>query len=164
VRDSKKRKFYLSENFLKDIKEYSLTEEEVIEFGNKVLDDKWFKKYIPPRMGTPWLRRFHRIQEIDYRFAKKGKVARGTLCYDRRYDVYYAYLELPPWALHKYVILHEIAHALQTENPTHGRQYARIVLGLVRHFLGKDMMIKLRNSFKENGIKYCKKKKLTRTL
>jgi putative metallohydrolase (TIGR04338 family) len=54
-----------------------------------------------------------------------------------------------PW-----VVLHELAHAGSPEDPGHGREFARVFLGLVRRFLGPEAGTVLLAAYRQEGVKY----------
>jgi hypothetical protein len=66
-------------------------------------------------------------------------------------------LALPRWAWTPMVILHEIAHCLtMTEQEWHGWKFCATHLGLVRHFMGKECYLRLRESYREHRVRYKK--------
>lgn len=76
---------------------------------------------------------------------------------------------LARWGHVKWVVLHELAHAITDRHhryerlPGHGREFARIYLALVRRWMGVAEYEKLRASFKMYKVKYSLKKKRAKT-
>ena len=58
----------------------------------------------------------------------------------------------------KQLILHEIAHHVQTEDPNHGRQFVRVHLALVRRWMGADVHWLLKEAYKNKRVKYCSRR------
>jgi len=74
-------------------------------------------------------------------------------------------ISLSKWARQKYVVLHELAHAVDySENGSpdymwhqgHGWQWCAIYLNLVGMALGADAKKALRQAFKDNNVKYLR--------
>lgn len=63
-------------------------------------------------------------------------------------------INLPRWARHEGVILHEIAHVVTIVRPAHGWAFAHNFLLLVKHFMGDDEWRKLRAAFKEKRVRF----------
>lgn len=63
-------------------------------------------------------------------------------------------IAMPRWSRSKLIVLHEIAHCITYERPSHGRQFARNYLELVLKFLGKSVYKELMASFKKHGVKF----------
>ncbi len=66
-------------------------------------------------------------------------------------------IQLPRWARHDLVILHELAHVLTWgEGASHGWQVAECFLFLVREMCGVDAAAKLEAAFKARKVRYRK--------
>ena len=63
-------------------------------------------------------------------------------------------MNLPPWARRESIVLHELAHAVQTEEQIHGRQFARIYLALVKEYMGKEAGQALGKGFQAEKVKW----------
>ena len=69
-------------------------------------------------------------------------------------------IKLPLWARSERVILHELAHVIQTERPGHGRQFCRIFLDIVRRWHSdRDAWRTLRASFRAHRVRYTRRRK-----
>ena len=63
-------------------------------------------------------------------------------------------LTLPRWARTEAVILHELAHASQPwPSSSHGREFCRAYLRLVKELLGKEHHAVYRSEFRKHGVK-----------
>jgi len=60
-----------------------------------------------------------------------------------------------------WVCLHELAHLLVKENPGHGRKFASVYLTLVTEVCGRIWGDRLREAFREHGVKYQAKRELS---
>lgn len=69
------------------------------------------------------------------------------------------YITLPGWARTEDVVLHELAHILCPGWEQHGRLFARTYLELVKLFMGKDQHDRLRDSFREHGVRFTPRRK-----
>lgn len=75
-------------------------------------------------------------------------------------------ITLPRWARRRLWVLHEAAHvvthriAMRRQKPIqgHGREFARLYIKLVRHFIGRTEASLLKQSFKENRVRYTNTK------
>jgi putative metallohydrolase (TIGR04338 family) len=68
-------------------------------------------------------------------------------------------INLPKWARQDSVILHELAHTLVNFDyhnpvPSHGKEFAKMYLILVKRFMGKEAHDTLRDSFKKHNVHY----------
>ena len=67
---------------------------------------------------------------------------------------------LPPWARHEAVILHEIAHVVTdvlhhgTPVASHGPEFAGVLLGLVREFMGEGHAAALVDGFRAHRVQW----------
>jgi putative metallohydrolase (TIGR04338 family) len=69
-----------------------------------------------------------------------------------------AVIQLPLWSRQRAVILHEMAHCLNDDQRRayawHGPEFAGLFLGLVHHVLGAEAAAQLRESFRDNKVRY----------
>lgn len=72
-------------------------------------------------------------------------------------------ITLPKWARTKDVILHELAHAICPNWEQHGRLFARTFLELVKLYMGKPEHDRLRDAFREAGVRFTPRRKATFT-
>ena len=63
-------------------------------------------------------------------------------------------IRLPRWAWNKVIILHEVAHVMVGEKHRHGREFARAMLMIVRHFLGVPYFKEMRLAYRSHGVKF----------
>lgn len=145
-RDSKRSAVYASEwNSLeqhptnKRIRDIA----DVIVFVNKITQSKWYKNYKIKGKEHPWYYRKTkpRIDVGDGRGRRRAHGGGTTI-------------KLPRWTRRTYVILHELAHTMQFEQPWHGRQFAAIYLDLVKRWMGQDAWEKLRDEFRKHKVRY----------
>jgi putative metallohydrolase (TIGR04338 family) len=67
-------------------------------------------------------------------------------------------LVLPPWAWRQDVVLHELAHiahqlsAFRGRGASHGREYAAVLLALIRFAMGDDTAERLGRQFERRGV------------
>lgn len=74
-------------------------------------------------------------------------------------------LNLPKWARCKYVVLHELAHALTDEHDGawHDWRFAECYLYLVRVFMGRGYEDSLKREFKSRKVRHRPKRQSTMT-
>ena len=114
-RDSQRRKVYRAETRANPdyfrARDWN-THDEVVEFVEKVWRSRWYKK----RFGN---RRF--------RVSRQRRGCRGN---GNRWEI-----KIPPERRHRWLVLHEMAHALQPRGTApHGKEFARLLLDFVsRH-------------------------------
>ena len=90
-----------------------------------------------------------------------GMGRRSACCECRNYGYV---IKLPIWARSRWVICHELAHALNAEMhgrnsiSSHGWEFARIFMFLVQRGISKEESKKLQASFKKNRVKFTKPK------
>lgn len=168
VRDSQRSKLYAAERAA--WKRYGATDNfgstyEVQEWVNMITRSRFWKSYVVPHFQdadhpdtlpslTGWQRwtlasRYRMIQVRDGR-------ARRSACGSRL-----GYIKMPRWSRTKWIVLHEIAHVVQTEWPAHGRQFARIYLDLVRRFIAPEAAQELKRAYIEKHVRSSKKRVAT---
>jgi putative metallohydrolase (TIGR04338 family) len=112
-----------------------MTIQETIAYVNRVQNSRWF------------INRFGR-KTIRVRDGRGTTIARS----------YGGEINIPRWARHPMVILHEMAHEANPYRPAHGREYAKVFLALVTRFVGKEAGAELRELFRENRVKFVTSK------
>lgn len=159
VRDSQRSKVYKAENSLKDRDtEFPKLYERFDDMGNlrnyikQVVNSKWWQKYKAPDMGekNDIPMRNPRFDELTIRDGRGNRRATAVRLASE--------ITFPIWARYRLVILHELAHILQSQKPGHGRQFCRVFIDLVRRFAGKAEADALKQAFKDHKVKYTKKK------
>lgn len=103
-------------------------------YANKVMSSSWTKKNFP-RASRP----------LTVNTNKKYGCAYGNYWSTK--------ITLPPWAWKNWVILHEIAHVLDNEGAAHGPFFCVVYLKLVKHFMGKEAFLALKQAFRANRVK-----------
>ena len=145
-RDTQRSKVYRAESAA-DIsgKRYE-TIPEIEAYLNRVFLHEWFKRHHPRARG---------FVVKDGR--GRSKACGGALGWRS------VKMSLPKWSRCEGVILHELAHGL-TEiewgrgTAWHGWEFCKTFLELVKHYQGKEAGERLRLSFKEHRVRYCKPK------
>ena len=149
ARDSQRSKLYKSENCFRINPEPTLSLVDCQRLADRVV--AWSQEYTPPIKGGPHYPyhcgRPDRVTVRDGRGRRSANANATTLT-----------IKLPRWARQRWVVLHEMAHILQTEDPAHGRQFAAIFLDLVRHFMGREAEQMLRLSYRSHRVKWCAKR------
>lgn len=70
------------------------------------------------------------------------------------YSPLFCEISLPRWARRPSVILHELAHAIPTDEPWHGVTFCSVYLMLVREVMGPDYAEILETEFIKNKVKF----------
>jgi len=176
MRDSKRSKVYAAERAAFRGNEKATTEFKSVRsaqsFVNRVIGSKWWKEYDAPRFaeGGSSYRNDLREHSITVK-SQANRYRTSTAGYDYEkpfggfsdpdeyigFTVKVAVINLAPgWGFQKWVILHELAHHLNPELPSHGRLFCRVYLDLVGHWLGTAAKKRLREEFTKRGVKYSK--------
>jgi len=82
---------------------------------------------------------------------------RGAACVPNGSSI----IRLPRWAWRSDVILHELAHVLTPKDAGHGREYAACYLKLVAMFLGPSAEKNLREGYRREKVRWCKRRKVS---
>lgn len=113
------------------------------EYVKKITASKWFAKHYPY---------YHNIG-IEVKDGRCCRFARGSTR---------GYIIMPRWSRFQLVILHEIAHVVtHCSVAFHGREFAKVFLNLVKHFMGTAAYVELKASFKKHRVKYSAPRKTT---
>ena len=88
--------------------------------------------------------------EIVYNGHRAGAVAVGSWR-----------IEFGKHGLTKRTALHEAAHVIAGARARHGRDWARVFLDLMRHFMGPEAAAKLREQFVERNVKHRAKRTIS---
>ncbi len=136
---------YRAESFVKDPAFERLeTIDEIQAWVNSLTQTRWWRTYKLPSAKKS----SHRVGGISYesievRDGRSRRSAAGA----------FGVIKMPKWSRTKLIILHEVAHAITTEPPGHGRQFARIYLDLVTRFLGVDAGRQLKVAYVAGGVR-----------
>jgi len=115
--------------------------EELRTYARNVLRSEWLNRNYP----VPYWN-----IRIEYHPQRHGAVTRNGHV-----------LGFGPRALGKQIVLHEIAHLLERSGAWHGREWARVYVEIVQHFLGVERANKLRAEFRAGKVKYTKPRQYT---
>ncbi len=103
------------------------------------------RKYVKKICKSAWYRRrFVRYPLIEVGDGRRRRKAGGG----------WGEINMPRWSRFKLVILHEMAHAVHTYQPWHGREFCKIYLAMVKKWIGKEAYAGLKLAFDEHGVKY----------
>jgi putative metallohydrolase (TIGR04338 family) len=144
LRDSQRGKVYKAERILNShpkAMERFETIPEVDVFVKKVLGSSYTRKH------------FARLNSLTI---SDGRGRRNASAYG------YREISLPRWARTRWTILHELAHIYASYKykrvdiaiAAHGREFCKIYLQLVQHFISKEAADILKKSFREHRVKY----------
>lgn len=134
ARDSQRSRLYKAEKVLHTPPQFE-TVQQCQDFVNEVMASRW--------AAARWKNRIEVRPGYGHRSATADPVSQ--------------IIQLPVWARHHAVILHEMAHCLNTGSRTyawHGPEFAGLFLSLVHHVMGAESASKLRESFKANRVRY----------
>jgi len=154
-RDSQRSKLYRAEDFLMGKGQSWETTAEIQAYVDHLVSLAWFQRRWPLAAIAVNDGRGRRSACGSTRRALSGK--------------YYGYIKLPRWARTQSVVLHEIAHccasieARRNREPiaSHGWQFARTLLELVRHEMGNEHWETLRASFREHRVRHKQPRRLS---
>ena len=146
-RDSQRSKVYRAEGAANVEGQRIETIPEVKAYLKRIFSHEWFKRH------HPHARRF---------IVKDGR-GRSKACGGAT-GWHSVRMSLPLWSRCEGVILHELAHGLTTlkwgrGTAWHGWEFCKTFLELVKHYQGKEAGERLRLSFKEYRVRYCKPKR-----
>ena len=138
IRDSQRSKVYCAENVIS---------------GKRFDDIKELREYVKRICNSSFWKKLNGYPSV---LVQDGRRRRKACAYDR-YSI-----SMPVWARSEAVTLHELAHTLVNFNKKpvadHGREFVKMFLKLVHHYMGKEEYILLRDSFKEHNVKYSTRK------
>lgn len=109
----------------------------------EILTDQWFR------------RRWPDVRHIEL---ESGK-ANAYGAYD--YTISTARIQLPRWAQHRMIVLHELAHVCTWTKEgwmsvaDHGPEWACTYLDLIARYLGHRAYRRLESSFETNDVRFC---------
>jgi len=118
--------------------------------NGKVLQSSWWRTYEIKGTGQHSQNRkrvahpISRVTKMRISDGRGTRIARGGG----------SWMNMPKWARSKWVILHEIAHNIQFEDPGHGWQFAAIYLDMVGRFIGSEAKAKLKAAFKKHKVRF----------
>lgn len=141
MRDSQMTKLYKAENEaypLDSLKK--LSNKECTDFVNKIKSSGYYNTQ-------------EGFKLVRVTFPKGDNLCAMWDPYDNR-------LTLPPWAKCKFVILHELSHALcdsiYTDIADHGKEFCTVFLNMVHCYMSKAKAEVLEEVFTKRGVKYAR--------
>lgn len=140
-RDGRKQKLYDAENNIRH-------QFKIPTFGSIEEIDAYIRSLI----NDPWIRkRWKEVRDEDFLVTLVHKSSGAAEA--RRMDLK---IWLPKWAWNTLTVLHEFTHLLVPSGfgPGHGRYFARSLLELVGHVLGKEVREALRREYVKFGVQY----------
>jgi len=138
-RDTQQQRLYDAEKFLRTEGRQFQSIDEIQTYIDRLVAEAW------------WGRRYRRVK-INIKMGRAGSAARAYNYGNR--------ISMPQWAWHESIVLHEVAHLIVNQVygvdgvAGHGREFARILVGLVDHKMGKANGKALRESFRKHKVKF----------
>lgn len=158
IRDSQRSKLYKAEGQVKNLKarERLETVPEMQTWVDQIVGSQWWLNYRVPAVD-PTIRQYVGIQDYGPPQHRTIRVddGRGRRC---AHGYSHGVIALPRWCRTRMMVLHEVAHTIQMEEPAHGRHYARIYLDLFRRWLGKAAYLELKAAFKAGRVRFSKRR------
>lgn len=146
-RDTQRQKVYDAENKVTVGTKFETLEECEV-FLAKVCQSKYLvKKY-------GWMGR-NKLTEKSERRIPLPRLIRGRAG-TRAWASSLNTITLPEWCWNERIILHELAHLLNSSVRMHDWKFCEIYLDLVRHIMGKETHDALKASFKTGRVKFTK--------
>jgi len=137
TRDNQRQKVYRAER------------ESLHNKGEKFKDLKEVNTYINHILSSHYWKKLNGSWHIEVR---DGRGRKAACAFDRET------IALPKWARQDVVIIHELAHTVVNFNSrkvaSHGREFAKTFLGLVKRFMGRESYLLLKESYKKNHVHY----------
>lgn len=138
VRDSQRQKVYDAQEPIYSIGIQFTSIEQMQAYTDKLTGSAWWKRRYPGRRIV-----------IEPQRNNCSAMARGN-----------GYvISMPKWAWNEAILLHEIAHHATTrafgrQAAAHGREFAKVMLELVRHKMGDEVWRTLKDSFVKHKVKH----------
>jgi len=154
-RDSQRSKVYRAEDTVTvpEALERLETVEEMQAWVDKIVRTRWWRVYKLPSASKA-KHRAGRLISYGKITVKDGRARRSA-------SGWRGSIKMPKWSRTKLIVLHEVAHAIQTESPSHGRQYARIYLDLVTRFIGPEAGRQLKAAYVKHHVRSNPKRPTT---
>jgi putative metallohydrolase (TIGR04338 family) len=138
IRDTQRRKLYAAENVIRGTRFETVPEIE--DYIGKITRSVWWKKHHRYPLST--------ITVHDGR-------GRRNACATGMTDV-----KFPKWARCQEIILHELAHLVINSQfgysgaASHGCEFAKVLLLMVKRFMGREDYLTMKARFKEYKVHY----------
>lgn len=153
-RDSQRSKLYAAEDAAFDLGYNGFQSRDTLSLQEcqAIVDKVWASKIIR--------RKYSRATRYSLAPLVCDGRGRRRACYSPGRHV----IKLPRWSRQKYIVLHEIAHALAyaSDRAFHGWEFCECYLHLVRVFVNRGAEDKLKQEFKTRRVRF--KPKRTRTM
>jgi len=136
----------------RDSQRKKLYEAESVVLGKNLPTMPEVEKYVAKVTRSDWWKKHHKYPTYPV------EVQDGRGC--RAYAFGMTRMKFPKWSRHEEVILHELAHLVVHSHygyygaAGHGKEFAKILLLLVKRFMGKEEYEKMKASFKTYHIKH----------
>lgn len=145
-RDFQRSRVYNSEFHHSHYKTLSIDKMSIAEcrdYIERIMRSRWWKS----RMPNVW--------HLNLKDGRGTRRARGGRHGDG------IKINLPRWARHPIVILHEIAHTITPKSryiaASHGRQFCSNYLALIKRWVGHEAWREMKDHFKKGRVKYRRK-------
>jgi putative metallohydrolase (TIGR04338 family) len=119
--------------------------DETKNFVEKIMRSRWWKSRMP------------NVRHLKLKDGRGTRYARGG-----RYGFRGIVLNIPRWARHPLVILHEMAHTMTPPNhitPSHGPTFCANNLDLIKRWINKDAWLEMKALYKSHKVKFRREKK-----
>lgn len=117
--------------------------------GQEFKDMMAVNKYVSHICDSQFWKKLNGALDIDI---KDGRGRRKPCAFNSHT------IALPKWGRQEAVILHELTHTLVNFNghdvAHHGKEFAKMYLNLVRHYMGRESYLDLKASFKKYHVHY----------
>lgn len=134
TRDQQRSRVYAAENAAFD---KSKSEGMTVEQVERFVEEVWNSRTVERMRRSIWTR------------APRVHDGRGH----RRAVSYGGMIAIPLWARSRWVVLHELAHELTTQEPAHGPHFVANYLTLVERFLGFEARERLGAEMRKRNVK-----------
>lgn len=119
---------------------------EIETYLTRVYSHQWFKEHFP------------KCRVFEVRDGGGRRSAMGMAWRDK------AFMRFPRWSRSEWIILHELAHALndmhgRARAPAHGWEFAWVYVRLVQHYMGAVAVKLLKAEFRAGKVRWRPKKK-----
>ena len=138
MRDAQRSKVYKAENAVFPMHTPTMNEGEVLSFRDEIIDSKhWYEN-----------KGYKRVKF----FFRGGMRSKAWFRHEDKS------ISIPPWAMNKHIIIHEMAHSLTHRKDEdvagHGKFFCQEYLALTNELLGGSLAEDLEISFLIEGVRY----------
>ena len=142
IRDTQRSKLYRAERVVN---------------GEKFADMEEMRKYVNKITRSDWWKKHH--ENPAWGVAVTDGRRRRNACAVGSWEI-----RMPRWSRCERIVLHELAHTVVTSRfgddmaAWHGCEFAKILLSIVKRFMGKEAHDTMKASFKEHRVHYTTSK------